>query len=53
MPHITTCTSCGKVYEEQSEEAANHPTERLCPECNESLYWESNFDWGDSVGESR
>lgn len=32
MPHITTCTRCGKGYEESSEEAANAP-ERLCHRC--------------------
>ena len=32
MPHITTCTSCGKCYEEVSEELANAP-ERECIPC--------------------
>jgi len=36
MPHITTCTKCGKGYEEHSEEAANAP-ERLCFSC-----WDEN-----------
>lgn len=29
---ITTCTGCGKLYEEQSEEEANNPN-RLCLPC--------------------
>ena len=33
MPNITTCTRCGKAYEEGSEEAANAPDKRLCPKC--------------------
>lgn len=32
MAHITTCTSCGKCYEEVSEELANAP-ERECVSC--------------------
>ncbi len=32
MPHMTTCTRCGKCYEEGSEEAANLPT-RECSTC--------------------
>ena len=36
MPHITTCTHCGKAYEESSEETANAPGERLCSECFQS-----------------
>lgn len=32
MPNITTCTRCGKCYEETSEERANE-AERLCAEC--------------------
>jgi predicted nucleic acid-binding Zn-ribbon protein len=33
MPHITTCTRCGHLYEESSEETANAPGERLCYDC--------------------
>ena len=29
---ITTCSACGKLYEESSDEAANMPF-RLCPDC--------------------
>jgi len=36
MAHITTCTHCGKAYEETSEETANMP-ERLCPGCSRLL----------------
>lgn len=32
MPHITTCTSCGKCYDEVSEELAKAP-ERECRSC--------------------
>lgn len=32
MPHITTCTTCGMLYEEISEERANAPA-RECGEC--------------------
>lgn len=32
MSHITTCTDCGRAYEERSEEAANAP-DRLCASC--------------------
>lgn len=32
MPHITTCTTCGMLYEEISEEQANAPA-RECGEC--------------------
>lgn len=32
MAHITTCTQCGKLYEESSEEYANEPN-RLCLAC--------------------
>lgn len=32
MSHITTCTTCGKCYEEFSEEAANMQT-RECSAC--------------------
>ena len=32
MSNITTCTECGKCYEEVSEESANQP-KRECPEC--------------------
>lgn len=33
MAHITNCTLCGNAYEETSEENANDPYERLCPNC--------------------
>lgn len=33
MAGITTCTKCGTLYEAASEEAANHPSERLCRGC--------------------
>jgi hypothetical protein len=36
MPHLTTCSKCGRTYEESSEERANAPTwtgDRLCPTC--------------------
>lgn len=33
MPHITTCTTCGKLYEEFSEESASAPNERECGSC--------------------
>jgi hypothetical protein len=37
MPHITTCSKCGRLYEEASEEASNNP-DRLCLGCHrESL----------------
>jgi len=32
MSHITTCTTCGELYEESSEEQANAPT-RECRTC--------------------
>lgn len=32
MPHVTTCTTCGKCYEEFSEEAA-HLQSRECGSC--------------------
>lgn len=32
MSHITTCLTCGKLYEEFSEESAN-ATERECGTC--------------------
>lgn len=32
MPHITTCTHCGRAYEEMSAEAANAPV-RECSDC--------------------
>lgn len=37
MPHLTTCTRCGRPYEESSEERANEPAwtgERLCHACH-------------------
>lgn len=37
MSHITTCTACGKVYEETSEESANDPN-RTCLECFDKKY---------------
>lgn len=36
MPHITTCSKCGKAYEESSEENAYAPLwvdDRLCNQC--------------------
>lgn len=37
MPHITTCSKCGRLYEEASEEASFAPG-RLCLACHrESL----------------
>ena len=39
MPHLTTCTTCGKLYEESSEEHANAPAwyaPRLCPTCHKA-----------------
>lgn len=32
MTHATTCTTCGALYEESSEETANAP-ERECVSC--------------------
>ena len=32
MANVTTCTGCGLLYEERSEEAANAP-DRLCSPC--------------------
>lgn len=32
MSHITTCTECGRLYEEFSEESSNAP-ERICATC--------------------
>jgi hypothetical protein len=32
MANVTTCSACGAIYEESSEEAANHPN-RLCSRC--------------------
>jgi hypothetical protein len=32
MSHITTCTACGRAYEESSTEAAHAP-DRLCKAC--------------------
>lgn len=32
MANVTTCTECGKLYEEQSEEGANDPN-RMCLGC--------------------
>jgi len=32
MPNITTCTRCGKLYEESSGERADEP-DRLCTAC--------------------
>lgn len=37
MSHITTCTACGKPYEESSEEAANDPN-RICLGCFDKKY---------------
>lgn len=36
MPHITTCSACGGLYEESNEETANEPN-RLCRQCHEAL----------------
>lgn len=33
MSHITTCTTCGKLYEEFSEESASAPNKRECGAC--------------------
>jgi len=33
MSHITTCLTCGKLYEEFSEESASAPNERECGTC--------------------
>lgn len=39
MPHITTCSKCGKAYEESSEEQANAPG-RLCTPCYRvGIHW--------------
>ena len=32
MSCVTTCTTCGRIYEESSEERANEPR-RECSEC--------------------
>jgi hypothetical protein len=45
MPHITTCPKCGKLYEAQSEEAANepdicNPQARWCRDC--VYVWRAN-----------
>lgn len=37
MPHITTCSKCGRAYEEQSEERANEPN-RKCLDCYREHY---------------
>jgi predicted nucleic acid-binding Zn-ribbon protein len=37
MPHTTTCTRCGRAYDEVNEEAASVPAwaaDRLCPACS-------------------
>ena len=33
MSHITTCTTCGKLYEEFIEECASDPNKRECGTC--------------------
>lgn len=38
MSHITTCTACGKAYEESSEELANDPI-RLCLSCFDATHY--------------
>jgi len=46
MSAITTCSRCGDLYEESSEESANDP-ERLCSICFRDLHGK-DYD-GDAV----
>jgi hypothetical protein len=39
MPHITTCTICGNLYEANSEEQANEPPPRYCRACQKTPTW--------------
>ena len=46
MHNITTCSKCGKCYEESSEERANEP-DRLCHECysKEHIFFLGTLRW--------
>jgi hypothetical protein len=48
MAHITTCTDCGKCYQEYSEEFANEPN-RVCRACYKEREVFGPFKYGDRV----